>query len=113
MQDAIFAIIFFTIYIVCMFVTDKAIDRYVPALASSKILLLVIGFSIAFAGMFFLMVWGRAPRVLFIGSNTPTFNPLRIIWMFLSAVFLGISQGFITDAQHVNKLEKEASKPVV
>lgn len=104
MQDVIVAAAFLVIYLVFTFVTDRAIDRYLSALANSKIALRVIGFTLAFVGIFFLMVWGHDPTIIALGQSF-TLNPLRWIWWFLGAVTLGISQGFIVDAQYVGKLE--------
>ena len=114
MQEVIAAAIFLVIYIVCMFVTDRAIDRYIPTLANSKLFLRIIGLTVAFVGIFFLMRWGVSPSGAFINQRW-IFNPLRWIWWVLGAITLGISQGFIVDAQHVGKLEarRKVSEPVV
>jgi hypothetical protein len=92
------AIIFFLIYAVVAFITDRFVIRMLPTMIRrSKIMLQVIGYVLAFIGFWCIIAWGYGHDVITLNSDRPFLNPLRWIWWGLAALVLGFAQAFLSE----------------
>jgi len=92
------AVAFFIIYAVIAFVTDRFVIRLLPMFVRrSRIMLQVIGYVLAFVGIFCIIEWGYGHTVVTLNSNEPFLNPLRWGWWGFAAPIMGFSQAFLSE----------------
>ena len=115
------AVAFFVIYAVVAFVTDRFVIRLLPMFVRrSRLMLQVIGYLLAFIGIFCIIEWGYGHTVVTLNSNEPFLNPLRWVWWGFAAPILGFAQAFLseekaldakTDTPAASTAAKPAAKP--
>jgi hypothetical protein len=103
------AVVFFVIYAIVVFVTDRFIIRLLPRfIRRSKIMLQAIGYLFAFVGIFCIIEWGYGHTVVTLNSNEPFLSPFRWIWWGVSALVLGFAQAFLSEEK---VLEAQVTDP--